>query len=61
MIGDVNLDGHVDVLDASEISKYIVSISTLSDVQRELADYNHDGEINVVDATESQKLVVGNN
>jgi uncharacterized protein YraI len=61
MIGDVNLDGHVDVIDATEISKYIVSISTLSDVQRELADYNHDGEINVVDATEIQKLVVGNN
>lgn len=61
MIGDVNLDGHVNVLDATEISKYIVSISTLSDVQREIADYNHDGEINVVDATEIQKLVVGNN
>lgn len=61
MIGDVNLDGHVDVIDATEISKYIVSISTLSDVQRELADYNHDGKINVVDATEIQKLVVGNN
>ena len=61
MIGDVNLDSHVDVLDATEISKYIVSISTLSDVQRELADYNYDGEINVVDATEIQKLVVGNN
>ena len=61
MIGDVNLDGHVDVLDATEISKYIVSISTLSDVQREIADYNHDGEINIVDATEIQKFVVGNN
>lgn len=61
MIGDVNLDGHVNVLDATEISKYIVSISTLSDVQREIADYNHDGEINIVDATEIQKLVVGNN
>lgn len=61
MIGDINLDGHVDVIDATEISKYIVSISTLSDVQRELADYNHDGKINVVDATEIQKLVVGNN
>ena len=61
MIGDVNLDGRVDVLDATEISKYIVSISTLSDVQRELADYNHDGVINVVDATEIQKLVVGSN
>ena len=45
----------------TEISKYVVSISTLSDVQRELADYNHDGVINVVDATEIQKLVVGNN
>lgn len=61
MIGDVNLDGHVDVIDATEISKYIVSISTLSDVQRELADYNHDGVINIVDATEVQKFVVGNN
>lgn len=61
VIGDINLDGRVDVLDATEISKYVVSISTLSDVQRELADYNHDGVINVVDATEIQKLVVGNN
>ena len=60
-IGDVNLDGRVDILDATEISKYIVSISTLSDVQRELADYNHDGLINIVDATEILKLIVGNN
>lgn len=60
-VGDVNLDGRVDILDATEVSKYVVSLSTLSDVQRELADYNHDGVINIVDATEIQKCVVGVN
>ena len=58
------MNGTLTISDAPKTDltiKYVVSISTLSDVQRELADYNHDGVINVVDATEIQKLVVGNN
>ena len=57
-IGDVNLDGSVDILDATEISRFAVSSAALSDVQMKLADFNQDGVVNVVDATEIQKIVI---
>lgn len=57
-IGDVNLDGSVDILDATEISRFAVSSAALSDVQMKLADFNQDGVVNIVDATEIQKIVI---
>ena len=57
-IGDVNLDGSVDILDATEISRFAVSSAALSDVQMKLADFNHDGVVNIVDVTEIQKIVI---
>ena len=57
-IGDVNLDGSVDILDATEISKFAVSTAALSDVQMKLADFNRDGVVNVLDATEIQKTLI---
>ena len=57
-IGDVNLDGSVDILDATEISKFAISTAALSDVQMKLADFNRDGVVNVVDATEIQKTLI---
>lgn len=57
-IGDVNLDGSVDILDATEISRFAVSSAALSDVQMKLADFNQDGVVNVIDVTEIQKIVI---
>lgn len=57
-IGDVNLDGSVDILDATEISKFAISTAALSDVQMKLADFNRDGVVNVLDATEIQKTLI---
>lgn len=57
-IGDVNLDGSVDIFDATEISKFAISTAALSDVQMKLADFNRDGVVDVIDATEIQKTLI---
>lgn len=55
--GDVNNDGTVNVLDATELQKYVAELSTLNDEQLAVADINGDGKISVLDATEIQKYV----
>ena len=57
-VGDVNMDGRIDILDATLIQKYVAGIVELSAEQKHLADYINDGDITVVDATEIQKFIV---
>lgn len=57
-IGDVNLDGKVNVLDASEVQKYCVDLVTLSELQLSLADVDKNGVVSITDATEIQRMVV---
>lgn len=57
-IGDVNLDGVVNVNDATEIQKYGVELVSLNTLQLSLADFNKDGLVNISDATEIQRFVV---
>lgn len=57
-LGDVNLDGVVNVNDATEIQKYSVELVSFSELQFSLADFNNDGVVNVNDATEIQRFVV---
>ncbi len=57
--GDVNCDGKVNVVDATEIQKYIINKDALSQMGVSVADVNGDGAINVADATLIQKYVVG--
>ncbi len=59
LIGDVNCDGNINVVDATEIQKYIVNKDALSQDGVSVADVNGDGAINVADATLIQKYVVG--
>lgn len=56
-IGDVNRDGKINVIDATEIQKYLANKVTLDDVQLKLADFNNDGIISVSDATGVQKFI----
>ncbi len=58
LVGDVNLDGSVDVLDAIMIQKYAVDKAKLSDIQLEVGDVNNDGNVDVLDATDIQKYSV---
>lgn len=58
-IGDVDLNGIVNVSDATLVQYYASSIKELSDYQLSLADVNGDGVVNVLDATQIQRILVG--
>lgn len=58
ILGDVNSDGRISILDATAIQKYCVSLITLTENQIKLGDTNGDGRISVLDATEIQKYLV---
>ena len=55
LLGDANLDGVVDVVDATWIQRYDAFIITLSDEEAILADVDRDEDVNVVDATWIQR------
>ena len=59
VIGDVNGDGEISLVDATELQKYLVGLSSLSVDQLAVADANGDGKISIIDATEIQKYLVG--
>lgn len=59
LIGDVNNDGKVSVLDATEIQKYIAGLTTFSSAQLAAGDVNGDGKITIIDATLIQKYIAG--
>lgn len=56
-LGDVNLDGTINILDATEIQKSLAKIVTLNVEQETVADTNNDGIINILDATQIQKYL----
>ncbi len=56
MLGDVNNDGKINAVDASEVLTYYAMISTnqngdFDEAQKLAADVNNDGKINAVDAS----------
>lgn len=55
IIGDVNLDGNVDVLDATYVQKYSSDKTTLNERQKYVGDVNNDGNVDVLDAADIQK------
>ena len=57
LIGDVNLDGEVDINDATEISKYLVNLITLEGKALATADVNGDADIDINDVTCIQKYL----
>ena len=58
-LGDVNFDGVVDILDATEIQKYAAESTNFTPEQFELGDINKDGYCDVIDALLVQKSVIG--
>lgn len=55
LIGDVNLDGRVDVRDATEVQRHSASIVSLTDKALTAADADKNGTVTVTDATLIQK------
>ena len=56
-IGDVNLDGKINILDVTAIQKHLAQIITLENNALALADTNADDKINILDATQIQKYL----
>ncbi len=57
ILGDVDGDGIVSVMDATALQQHLANISTLSDLSLEFADTDKDGIISVMDATQIQRFV----
>lgn len=59
LLGDANLDGQVNIVDATLIQKHSIGLIELTDVPLLNADYDQNGVINVTDATAIQKAIAG--
>ncbi|MBQ9742278.1 MAG: leucine-rich repeat protein [Ruminococcus sp.] len=58
-LGDVNLDGKVNIKDATAIQKHLASLESLSEEGLAVADYDADNRLSVKDATAIQKVLAG--
>lgn len=59
IMGDINLDGSIDITDVTLLQKGLIGLSSLDNTQTYCADVNGDGVVSITDATEIQKYLVG--
>ena len=59
LIGDVDKDGEVTIVDATMIQRYLVSLAKLDADAIKAADTDGDGEVTIVDATMIQRWLAG--
>lgn len=55
--GDIDMNGVVNILDATKLQQYLASTASFSSSQIFLADINSDGLISILDVTEIQKIL----
>lgn len=57
VMGDVDLDGEVTILDVTKSQRRIADIETFSEYQEKLADYDGDKEVTILDCTKIQRVL----
>ena len=57
LYGDMNLDGQINVVDATLLQSAAVDYVRVTDTQTALADVNGDGRVSVLDVTCVQKYI----
>ena len=57
LLGDVNLDGTVNISDATAIQKHLANIHTVSGKALRAADFNGDGKVDISDGTSIQRSI----
>ncbi len=57
MLGDVDLNGTVDITDATVIQRYLAHLTPLSEKQQRLADVTHADGVDITDATVIQRYL----
>jgi len=60
ILGDINLDGQINVQDVVSIVSYVLGQTQYSDEEYILSDYNQDGEVNVQDVVAIVSFILGN-
>lgn len=59
ILGDVDLNGDISIVDATHIQRHLARITLLSSRQLKAADTDKNGSVTVVDATMIQRFVAG--
>ena len=59
LIGDVDLDGEVSIMDATEIQLHLASLVEFTDEQLKLADIDFFTGVNILDVTSIQLKLAG--
>lgn len=59
LLGDINMDGDISIMDATEAQKSIAGLTYLNEYQNKLSDVNNDGNLSIIDATKIQKYIAG--
>lgn len=58
-IGDVNLDGEINIIDLVRLKKASANIITLDALENLQADFDESGEVNADDLTVMRKAIIG--
>ena len=58
VVGDINYDGKVELPDANMITRTVIRLNTLNDIQSRAADITGNGEINVADSSVVERFVI---
>ena len=59
LYGDINRDGSINVVDATDLQKFVAGLAPQYEAESANFDFNYDGSVNVVDATMLQKYAAG--
>lgn len=59
VIGDVDGDGTVTIIDVTKIQRFLATIEKLTEEQQSAADYDGDGNITILDGTRIQRWLAG--
>ena len=58
VVGDINYDGKVELPDANMITRTVIRLVTLNDIQTRAADITGNGEVNVADSSVVERFVI---
>jgi hypothetical protein len=58
-VGDIDLDGSVNITDLVRLRKYLAGTEQLTDEQKANADLNKDGDVNITDLVKLRKYLAG--
>ncbi len=59
LLGDSNLDGEIEIADATVIQRYLLELRNLTSRALRSADTDKDGDVTIVDATVIQRALLG--